>query len=425
MEGEINMFTDKPNMLAQNEDVESLGKQIKQSLKNFVSDEIFDTWIDNFVFEEIDSNNIVVGYYGKEPLKEFDKKYKETVRLHICSVLGYEIKLIIHKRRGKMSVLENPRIKKNIKTAKFFLMSMTFAAIAIAFVVITCNYIVNRNFRETFYSVSSLKVDRSIRVVDISDLHSCLYGKDNQKIITRVKKLEPDLIICSGDIIDSKSKQDRMDSIAKMCSQLSKIAPSYYIYGNNEVEKIYGFDLTKEVLDSKFGFDDYNRNSSELLNIKDKFEKQLERGGIKVLKNEMDTITVGGTQIDVFGVLTSNASSFWPYAGGSFGDYIYSNPDNLKITAIHEPFIFEDLDENFWGDLMVCGHTHGGTIRVPIFGPLYTHEGGLFPERNGDYVYGRYDVSGRPLILSCGMENANLLRINNQPELVVIDINKF
>ena len=44
---------------------------------------------------------------------------------------------------------------------------------------------------------------------------------------------------------------------------------------------------------------------------------------------------------------------------------------------------------------------------------------------SGSFVYGRYDASGSPLIISSGLENSNVLRINNQPELVVIDINKF
>ena len=74
---------------------------------------------------------------------------------------------------------------------------------------------------------------------------------------------------------------------------------------------------------------------------------------------------------------------------------------------------------------MICGHTHGGVMRVPVLGPLYTKEGGVFPERKGDFVYGRYNVAGAHLIVSCGLENSGILRINNQPELVIIDINKF
>ena len=101
------------------------------------------------------------------------------------------------------------------------------------------------------------------------------------------------------------------------------------------------------------------------------------------------------------------------------------NPYNLKILAVHEPVIFEEFTPEFWADLMVCGHTHGGVTRIPVLGPFYTHEGGLLPERGGSFVYGRYDAAGSPLIVSSGLENSNIFRINNQPELVVIDINKF
>ena len=73
----------------------------------------------------------------------------------------------------------------------------------------------------------------------------------------------------------------------------------------------------------------------------------------------------------------------------------------------------------------MCGHTHGGVAKIPVLGAMYTHEGGLFPEKKGFYVYGRYNAEGSPLIVSSGLSNRNILRINNQPELVIIDINKF
>ena len=74
---------------------------------------------------------------------------------------------------------------------------------------------------------------------------------------------------------------------------------------------------------------------------------------------------------------------------------------------------------------MLAGHNHGGTVKIPTIGPLYTHDGGFLPDRGGHYVSGRYEVQGRPLIISSGLENKNILRINNQPEIVIVDINKF
>ena len=185
------------------------------------------------------------------------------------------------------------------------------------------------------------------------------------------------------------------------------------------------FVFNEKELDEKFGFDNTNRDETALLKIEDSFEEKLEKSGIKVLKNEKDTIKVKTMTVDVYGVLNSNPSSFWSYSEKAFADYIFENTQNIKILAVHEPFIFEEFNPDSWGDLMVCGHTHGGLTRVPVLGPLFTNEGGIVPERKGKFVYGRYDTAGSPLIVSSGLENLNVLRINNQPELVIIDINKF
>ncbi len=315
------------------------------------------------------------------------------------------------------------KTKKNIRVLKLFLISLVFVSIAASIAIIGCNYIGNRNFKETFYSVSSLKVNNKIRIIQISDLHDCSYGKDNIKLIDRVRKLKPDLIIYTGDIVDSKANSN--DKVLSLCKELADAIPSYYIYGNNEVEMYYDIPLTQESLDKKFGFNNETREPDKLLEITDELIKQLEASGVRVLKNKMDTITVGTTDVDVYGVLTSNPSSFWSYSGQSFDEYMYSNEHHLKITAIHEPLVFEEYTPDSWGDLVLAGHTHGGTVKIPMFGPLYTHDGGLLPERGGHYVSGRYEVQGRPLIISSGLENTNIFRINNQPELVIVDINKF
>lgn len=315
------------------------------------------------------------------------------------------------------------KTKKNIRVMKLFFISLIFVSIAAAIAVIGCNYVGNRRFKESFYSVSSLKVNNKIRVIQISDLHSCSYGEGNRALISRVQKLKPDLILYTGDIVDTSAES--IDSAIALCRELSATAPSYYIYGNNEVERYYDIPLTQEALDEKFGFHDESRQPAKLLETTDELTKSLEAVGVKVLKNASDTITVGTTEVDVYGVLTSNPSSFWSYAGESFDAYLYSNEKHFKITAIHEPLLFEEYAPESWGDLMLAGHNHGGTVKVPMLGPLYTHDGGFLPARAGHYVEGRYEVQGRPLIISSGLENIDILRINNPPELVIVDINKF
>ena len=69
--------------------------------------------------------------------------------------------------------------------------------------------------------------------------------------------------------------------------------------------------------------------------IKDNLAEQekLEKAGINVLKNEKDTIKIKTINVDVYGVLTSNPSSFWSYAGESFDEFIYSTVDGCITFA--------------------------------------------------------------------------------------------
>lgn len=404
---------------------EKYAEQIKVLFKELVSERVYEKWADTFVIEFADEKHINVVYNGDDSIKAFKKECKETLLSCIFSVMGEgkKVKISEKSKIKKVTSSMNPKTKKNLKAVRLFAVGMVFVCIATAVVVIMCNYIGNRNFREIFYSTSSIKVDSRVRVIQLSDLHGSSYGKNNKKLLKRIEALEPDVIICTGDMVDSAKEET--DFAVQLAEQLSKIAPAYYIYGNNEVESIYDFKLTEKELDKKFGFNKDNRDETALLEIEDSFEEKLEGAGMKVLKNEKDTIQVKTISVDVYGVLNSNPSAFWSYSGTAFADYIYENPENLKITAVHEPFIFEEFTPEFWGDLMVAGHTHGGVVRVPLFGPLYTYEGGLLPERKGSFVYGRYSAAGNPLIISSGLENSNILRINNQPELVIIDINKF
>lgn len=418
------------------EEIEERPQDIKELFKEFISSELYYKWVDTFEVEILDNKKVLVNYYGAESIKEFKKECKVVLFFCIYSALGENTKIKIAQKKSqsynKYQVNEETnkganfsavRSNKNVKAVKFLILAMIFVCFATAIIIVMGNYIGNRTFRETFYNTSSIKVDSNVRVLHLSDLHGVSYGENNKKLLKRVEELKPDVIICTGDMVNSTI--DDLSYIKDFSKSLAEIAPSYYIYGNNEKDTIYGFPFNEKDLDEKFGFNKDNRDETAMLTLEDNFEKELESVGIKVLKNEKDTIKVKTMNIDVYGVLNSNPSSFWSYSEKSFLNYIYEDSENLKITAVHEPFIFEEFQPDFWGDLMLCGHTHGGVIRVPVLGPLYTNEGGLLPQRSGKLVYGRFDVAGRPLIISAGLENLSILRINNEPELVIVDINKF
>lgn len=94
---------------------------------------------------------------------------------------------------------------------------------------------------------------------------------------------------------------------------------------------------------------------------------------------------------------------------------------DLRICIAHVPTYFPEKLENYSFDLGLAGHTHGGIVRVPKLGPLYSMEEGLLPEYGG----GSYTLANKAtLIVSRGLgDSSEWPRINNVPELSVIDIN--
>ena len=65
-------------------------------------------------------------------------------------------------------------------------------------------------------------------------------------------------------------------------------------------------------------------------------------------------------------------------------------------------------------------------IRLPYLGGVYEHSHGLLPELQSDtLIYGLYELSNRPLIVSSGLSNRGMIRVNNQPELVIVDVNRY
>lgn len=77
-----------------------------------------------------------------------------------------------------------------------------------------------------------------------------------------------------------------------------------------------------------------------------------------------------------------------------------------------------DILSNFGYDLVLSGHTHGGIIRLPIVGGLFSNYGTLFPKYDG----GLFEENGTTLISSRGLASSHIPRFYNPPELVLVSI---
>ena len=252
------------------------------------------------------------------------------------------------------------------------------------------------HYKISFYQETSRKVSGNIRIAVISDIHNREYGKNNEALISDLRALKPDLILFAGDMVIVE-KED-YQAVLNLVSESAGIAPCYGILGNHESERIYYRD--DKDLTAKF-----------------------ENAGLKLLRNAMEEVRIGRDTVQLIGV-EGTPYGFEEYGGRAFMDKTDIDPSEYCILMAHIPILFETQLSAYGFDLGIAGHVHGGIVNLPFLGGLFSHEEGLFP----DFTAGRYALSNRQtLIISAGLGDSKRLppRINNVPELVVIDINRY
>lgn len=248
----------------------------------------------------------------------------------------------------------------------------------------------NDHFGITYYTVSSPKIGEGIRAVLISDLHNKEFGPGNRELVDAVEELEPDLILLAGDLVNGDSPD--ISVAASFCEKLNEVAPVFYGLGNNEGELMYGHGEDIRLM------------------------QYMNADGIPFLYNSSVSVEIKGNKLEI-GAGTGSDKEFDEYCTQFIEEY--EQKDGFKLLINHIPTAFYNklYDADF--DLAVAGHFHGGLIRIPIVGGLYHLDTGFFPK----YCFGEFQLGKGKLIVTRGMGNNEVIpRINNEPELVVIDI---
>lgn len=295
-----------------------------------------------------------------------------------------------------------------------FLVLLALVLVAAAFVGF--NIYQNQTFEETFYTLYADTIQDHVRLVVISDLHQLQFGPENAELISRVEALEPHAIIIAGDVIE-KTDPD-VDMVLRLCEHLQAIAPVYYGFGNHENHVVYGNDLTKRFLDAKREITPKTLVDFTPLEQNSRLTEGLKALGVTVLQNSAVTAELNGSMIDIGGVSTG-LDGFWDYSGQFVYSFTQQTPDHYKLLICHRPEVVMQYLKDESIDLALCGHLHGGCIRIPGKGGLYASDQGLFP----DYDAGLYERGMLNMIVSRGFAGIRWIpRILNKPELVVVDL---
>jgi len=242
----------------------------------------------------------------------------------------------------------------------------------------------------TFHHLYSPKAVGAVntRIVVLSDLHNREFGNENADLIAQIDALEPDLIAIAGDMITMGD--DNLDTALKLCENLTQLAPVYYCLGNHEAGIVYNTDTH--------------------------FDESLREMGVHLLLNQAEEVVVNKTPFLIGGLGTPQT---YETSGQSFMEEFEKSPA-FKLLLCHWPSVYEETLAEAEIDLGICGHYHGGQVRLPWIGGLYHGDTGFFPKYSG----GMYELSHSTLFVSRGMGSHDKVpRVNNRPELAVIDVN--
>lgn len=282
---------------------------------------------------------------------------------------------------------------------------------------------INNEVWVTRYAIESKKIGAELdgyKILQMTDIHSIRSQKQREKIVEKVKKEKPNIILITGDLVDSDYYSEnngwyldgKIDVVEeetlRFMGELRALAEVYYVYGNHEMV----------LLDDP---------------LNNRFKVTLEEMGVEVLNNRVVKIFKEDEIINLVGV----QDPITLYKDEKYADIEGNNrkrvqtilddlmiygkevsADNFTILLSHRPEYF-DLYLDYEIDLAMTGHTHGGVVRLPFVGGLYAHPQGWFPK----YSAGIYESGNFKMILSRGIGYSKVpVRIFNPPEIVVVTL---
>ncbi|MGH0429685.1 metallophosphoesterase [Bacillus hominis] len=280
-------------------------------------------------------------------------------------------------------------MKKNIN--RIILIISTLVGICIF------SYLQNNLISVSEVNISSSKIPSSFkgfRILQLSDLHNKKFGENQDILIEKVKNLNPDIIVITGDLIDSKSYDAEIS--LQVIRELVTGYPVYFVTGNHE---------------------QWSGKYNSL-------EKELKKQHVTVLRNEHASIQKEGQEIYLLGIDDPDFTNEKRDEGSIIKAEIEKakdkvQPDGYKILLSHRPeFLEEYADEKI--DLVLSGHAHGGQVRLPFLGGLVAPNQGILPK----YTAGLYEKQNTSMIVSRGLGNSIIpQRVFNRPEIVVVQLN--
>lgn len=275
--------------------------------------------------------------------------------------------------------------KKKVSKTKYFLRRLCFI-IVLLFISWWYN---NYTLKIVSTSVSSENIANPMRIAVLSDLHAQNHGISNNKIISKIGKINPDIVLVMGDMYTRRSDQNLIKIPIKLMSSLVEEGyPVYFVTGDHDTSKSY--------------------------------VSRLRKAGVNVMNYREEITDINGNNLKIMGIDNVYYSSTFDLNNAFTLD---ENCYNILLAHIPNYKKFAE----FGADLTVCADTHGGMIQLPFIGTMYdalTER--WFPKlTSSDPVYdkGWFTYDGGAMFITSGIGDYPCpVRFCNRPEIVSIDI---
>lgn len=264
------------------------------------------------------------------------------------------------------------------------------------------------DFKVTRYRIKAVKGEQRIQkpfsAIFLSDLHNVSYGEKNSSLLAAIRAAEPELVLVAGDmLVSSGDGKVEMDAALDLMDELTRKYPVFYANGNHEHRM--------KVLTEKYA-DTYEQYSNKIKSF-----------GVHLIENGCERTQIGRFPFTIWGLELSGEFFYKGKKPRLAKEQIESflgepDKDSFNILLAHHP-AYGDVYAQWGAELTLSGHLHGGIVRLPYLGGLISPQLRPFPR----YDRGLYEVGdGKRLIVSGGLGSHTIpLRINNPPQLVVID----
>lgn len=333
-------------------------------------------WLSPFLIRIFERNSY---HFLAEKLAWLGYIWMGFIALFFFFSLTLDIFSFILKSMEKLLSLDIAKLK--ISSKAFF-----FISVILAMMLVIYGYFEATNIKVKKIQITSSKIRQDLKIAQISDLHLGLIISEKRllKVVENIKKLKPDLLISTGDLVDGQL--DKIENLTHIFKKIDIPFGKYAILGNHEV---------------------YAGLQRSL--------KFTEMSGFKILRQ--DSVYIPELNLNIIGVDDEAVNLIKTDEALKREAFLIKNlskSNAFNLFLRHRPFINDETQRYF--DLQLSGHTHKGqffpfSLITKIY---YLNDSGLIKLPSGGYLHTSNGTGtwGPPI------------RIFAPPEITLIEIKK-